>query len=265
MGNNRVRYDRGAWIPLLNQCTSTLAKPSKLSHHRVVTFMKRYRNLGLLDTLLALSTDPGGMMTHLLQERSPPPYLSVIPLMLFMVLVAPTLYYQHQMQMNALDGPLGYSLAITTLITFVTFNLFITILLRILAVEARTLKVFATSLYALTPLIPFMLGFYLANYMVTGDLAVLRFLSSGTASYDDWLTPLFPTATKGALVICVAVFTYGIKALGSTSTLSALMLTAVCIPVLVGAFAVAITIANAVFPDTGIEVFRFLRNFVVNP
>jgi hypothetical protein len=63
----------------------------------------------------------------------------------------------------------------------------------------------------------------------------------------------------------VAVFTYGIKALGSTSTLSALLLTALCIPVLIGAFAVAITVANSAFPDTGIEVYRFLRNFVAAP
>jgi hypothetical protein len=185
--------------------------------------------------------------------------------MLFATLIAPPLYYQRQMQMNLLDGPLGYSLAITILVTFITFNFFTAILFRVLALKAPTVKVFATSLYALTPLIPFMLGFYLANYMVTGDLAVLRFITSGSASYDDWLTPLFPSATRGALIVCVAVFTYGIKALGSTSTLSALLLTALCIPVLIGAFAVAITVANSAFPDTGIEVYRFLRNFVAAP
>ena len=254
-----------AWIPLPIPCTSTLAKPSKLSHDGTVAFMKTYRNLGLLDTLLALSTDPGGMMHHLLKERSPPPYLLVIPVMLVAVLVAPCIYYQRHMQMVALDSPLAYSLAITILITFVTFNLFITILFSILTVNSHPLKICATSLYSLTPLIPFMLGFYLANYMVTGDLTILGFLSSGTASYDDWLTPLFPTATKAALVVCVAVFTYGVKALGSTSTLSAVTLTALCIPVLVGAFAVAITVANSLFPDTGIEVFRIFRNFVITP
>lgn len=51
--------------------------------------MKRYRNLGPLDTLLALPTDPAGMMHHLLMERSSPPYLPLIPVMLFATLIAP--------------------------------------------------------------------------------------------------------------------------------------------------------------------------------
>jgi hypothetical protein len=227
--------------------------------------MKNYRKLGLFDILLALPTDPAGMMRHLLCERKSPPYLGFIPPVLVAVLAGPPLYYQHSLELNPLQAPLFLSIVFTLLVTFVAFNLFTTILFKTLALEVTPIKVFANSLYSLTPLIPFMLGFYMVDYLVSGEFAILRFLASGVANYDNWLTPLFPTAMKGALCICLAVFSYGIKALGSTTTFSAFVLTSLCIPVLVGAFLVALTLANTIFPDSGVEVFRFFRSFVVAP
>lgn len=242
--------------------TIRLAKPMNLGHHEGGTDMKHYGKLGLLDVLLALPSDPAGMMRHLLRERKTPPFIGWLPLLLVLILASPPLYYQHSLGMNLMERTVVASIAFTTIVTFLAFNLFTTVLFKVLAINVTPIKIFANTLYALTPLIPFMLGFYLADYIVSGELALLRYMASGIISYDDWLTPLFPTAMKLTLCICLAVFAYGIKALGTTTTLSAFALMLLCLPILVGAFLVAVTLANSLFPDTGIEVFRFFRSFV---
>jgi hypothetical protein len=58
------------------------------------------------------------------------------------------------------------------------------------------------------------------------------------------------------------LFVNAVKAITNSKLVSALSMTVLAIPVLIGSFAVSLTISDAFFTDTGIEVYRFFTNLL---
>lgn len=218
---------------------------------------RKKRNLTLLDILISLPTDPRGMMQHLLIERERPPYLFLSPIALLLVLVAPAMYQRHLLETAPPDMALIYSTSLTCVLTLIAFVLFMSVLMRILAIKASVGSVFATTIYSLLGLVPVMCAFYLVNFSVAGELSILTFLCTGQYRVEDWSIPLFHIAVKVGAAFCFWLFLNGVKALGKTSFLSAFSTTLVALPVLAGSFAAALTVANNTFPETGATVQRF--------
>lgn len=217
----------------------------------------RKKKLGLLDILLSLPVDPAGMLRHVLLERRTPPYIAAIPIALVLVLVAPCLYFQYRVRMYPPDAQMGLAVTTTSALTILLFVFFTTVLLKLLLIKARPIQVLAATLYSLASFIPFMLAYYLLNFLASGRLTILAYLASGTSNQDDWVIGLFPVTVRFATVSCFFIFANAIRVLGSAKTMSAISTAVLAIPVVVGAFAVSITVTNILFRDTGIQVYRF--------
>jgi len=215
------------------------------------------KKLSLLDTLVSLPVDPSGMMRHLLQERRVPPYLILAPVSTLMVLVAPTLWYQHRFQTHLALPQVFAATALTTVMTLLCFSFFMSVLFKLLLLDVSMFKIIAAVLYSMAGLIPFMLAYYLGNYLASGSLTILRFLSTGRIDSEDWFVGLFPTCAKVALSFSFFLFIQAIRSITNSKMLSAVSMAALGIPVLIGSFAVSLTISDAIFKDSGIEVYRF--------
>jgi hypothetical protein len=220
------------------------------------------KKLSLLDILLSLPTDPSGMMRHLLLERRNPPHTLTALIATLLFLVGPSLYYRHSLGIEMAQPEVEPSLWCAAAVTLLSFILFTTVLLRLLAFPVSVTRVMAATFYSLAGLIPFMVALYLTSFLATGSLTILGYLSTGHYREGDWLVKSFPTWTKVGAAFVLYLFTNAIRALGNTKTISAVAIVIFTIPIMIGAFMVGLTVANAIFPDTGIVDYRFFLSFI---
>lgn len=241
-----------------------LVSPNReeVAHNRGQVMIGTKKKLSLLDTILSLPADPAGMMRHLLRERRVPPYMVLAPLCTFLVLVAPTLWYQHQLNLHPVIPAVTYAIASTVVLTLLSFSFFMAVLFKVLLLEVSAWKLIAASLYSIAGLIPFMLAYYLGNFLASGELSILRFLATGRIDSPDWFLHIFPTCAKVALSFSFFLFVNAVRAVTNSKTTSALSMSVLAIPVLIGSFAVSLTISDAFFKDTGVEVYRFFTNLL---
>lgn len=223
--------------------------------------MKSYqRKVGLLDLLTSSILDKEGTMRHLLVERTNPPYIILSCLALFFVLVLPCLIYQYQNELPPPEASLVYALLTMLSISFVFFVISTTIMLRILGISAPIIKVIAAIMYSLVAVIPIMLGYYIANYAINGELTILAFLCTGQTSEGDWLLGLFPLLIYLAMALGFLVFSGAIRAIGKTPAITAFLLSLLCIPLLIGSFIIGTTCAEALYPDTSLRIGTFFSS-----
>jgi hypothetical protein len=220
------------------------------------------KKLSLLDTIISLPTDPAGMMRHLLRERRVPPFMILAPLSTFLVLVAPTLWYQYRLHTQPVEPRLAYAITSTVILTILSFSWFMTVLFKVLLLDVSSWKMMAASLYSIAGLIPFMIAFYLGNLLASGELSVLRFFATGHIDSPDWFLGIFPTCAKVALAFVFFLFVNAVRAVTNSKTISALSMSVLAIPVLIGSFAVSLTISDAFFKDTGLEVYHFFTGLL---
>jgi len=223
------------------------------------------KKLSLLDTIISLPVDPAGMMRHLLVERRVPPYLLICPLATLTVLVAPSLWYRHHMQIHSGLPHLTWAVSMSALCTILFFSFFMSVLLKILLLNVSSIKVLAAAVYSMTGLIPFMLAFYLGNFLTSGKLSVLRYLSTGRVDGTDWFVRLFPVCAEVALAFAFLLFANALRAVTNSKLISAISLSVLGVPVLIGSFAMSLTIADSIFPETGVEVYRFFTSLIADP
>jgi hypothetical protein len=222
------------------------------------------KKLSLLDTIISLPIDPAGMMRHLLRERRYPPYLVLAPLATFLVLVAPTLWYQHYRGIQSTIPEINYSISMTVVLTLIWFSLLMSVLFKLLLLKVSPGKIWAASLYCVSGLIPFMLSFYLGNFLASGHLSILELLATGYYKESDWFLGLFPTCAKVALAFSFFLFVNATRALTNAKLVSAFSMAVLGVPVLIGSFVVSLTISDVIFQDTGVEVYRFFTH-LLNP
>lgn len=222
------------------------------------------KKLSLLDTLISIPIDPAGMMRHLLKERRYPPYLVLAPLSTFFVIVAPTLWYQHYIGGQSSSPELNYAITVTVVLTLIWFSLLTSVLFKLLLLDVPPGKIWAASLYCLASLIPFMCAYYLGNFLASGHLSILGYLATGRADSSDWFLELFPTCATFALAFSFFLFINAVRALTNTRFISAFSISVLALPVLVGSFVVSLTIADIIFQDTAMEVYRFFTH-ILNP
>lgn len=220
------------------------------------------KKISLLDVLISLPIEPEGSMRHLLRERRFPPHLLLVPLCTLLVLVGPALWYQYRIQLHAVIPELQSSIAVTVILTILSFSFFMSVLLKLLLLNVSMFRVLAAVLYALAGLIPFMLAYYLGNFLASGEMTVLKYFATGQVESHDWFIEIFPICAHVALAYSFLLFVYGMKALTESKTLSALSMSVLGIPILIGSFAVSLTVADFIFRDTGIVVYRFFTGLL---
>lgn len=215
------------------------------------------KKLSILDILLSLPTDPSGMMRNLLLEQKRPPYLLLAPIATIAILVGPALYHQYSLDIQTAEPDKVRSLWCATGVILSTFIVFATILLRLLALPVTVARVAAATFYSLAGLIPFMVALYLTNFLASGSLTIANYLSTGYHREEDWVVASFTKWAQVAVVFVLFIYANAIRALANSRLLSAIAITLLHFPIMVGAFMVGLTVANAIYPDTGIMDYNF--------
>jgi hypothetical protein len=259
-----LTHEKSLETSQLKRGSTLLVSPNheKVAHNSWRFMISTKKKLSLLDTLLSLPTDPSGMMRHLLRERRSPPYLILAPLATFLVLVAPTLWYRYQKNLHPLHHEVAYSITSTVALTLILFSFFMSVLFKVLLLDVSSWKIVAASLYSIAGLIPFMIAYYLGNFLASGELSVLRFLATGRIDGPDWFIRIFPTCAKVALGFSFFLFINAVRAITNAKTISALSTSILAIPVLIGSFAASLTISDVFFKNTGVDVYLFFTNLL---
>jgi hypothetical protein len=95
-----------------------------------------------------------------------------------------------------------------------------------------------------------------------GRLSILQFLTTGYARPNDWLLQMFPNLFKLFCLLSFVVFGNCIRAIYRSSITSAVLIAAVCIPLLLGSFIVALSLTEVCFAGSSDQVITFFRSFV---
>jgi hypothetical protein len=229
--------------------------------------MSKYeRRMGLFDLFMSSVLDRQGTMDHLLIERPHPPYIISSLVGLFAVLVLPTLVYMHRSAVAPVNKDATWAIVLCLGVAFLVFTLCTTILLRILGISAPLIKVIAANVYSLTATIPLMIAYYVANFALQGEFTILSFFAHGQPAADDWLIEMFPWLVYFACLLIFLVFINAIRAVGNTPKSTAVMLSLLCLPLLVGSFTVGATLASQVFPgDAASQVWNFFPSLIEVP
>jgi hypothetical protein len=215
----------------------------------------------LLDIFLAIVVDPRGTMRELLHWHEGPPHVFAALFLFCTVVITPPLLYQPD---GIIDQKviLGlYSTLATVFITLALTTFFVTMFFRALHLPSSPSTVFASIVYASAPITTLMGGVYLINYLLEGRLSILQFLSTGYARPDEALLLMFPNLIKIFCFLAFILFAGGVRALYRSSAVSAYLIAATCIPLLLGSFLVAASLTEACFPGSSEQVIGFFRAF----
>jgi hypothetical protein len=228
--------------------------------------MKRYsRDMTMLDTVMTSITDPMGSMEHLLRERETPPFIVSSCVVLLLVLLVPTLIYQYRYDLQPMQVEVTYALIITLSITFVFFVLFEIILLRVLGVSAPAIKVLATTVYALTPFAPLMVGYYVFNWVAIGSLTITGYFVSGRRVHGDWFLSYFPNFVLLGLFCSFLVFSAGIRVIGKMGLPTGLIMGVFAIPLVLGGYFIGASCAESLYPGTAVMVTKWIVQLTQTP
>jgi hypothetical protein len=223
---------------------------------------KRNRPPGILDILISALADPRGTMRHLLVASKSPPHLITSLFFLGCIVVAPPILYSPDGTIETTHVNLLVATLLTALLTLVLAGFFQSMATRALGAQQSIFSLFCAMTYSLTPFVTVMTFFYVATYWAQGHISVLQFLTTGFASQHDMLVQFFPTMVKLTCVACFILFANGIRALMSSSLSSAALIAAICVPLLMGSFVVALSIEELMLPGVSSKVVDFFATFL---
>ena len=219
------------------------------------------KKMTLLDTVLSTIADPSGTMRHLLLERDNPPYLLRTLMALFAVIILPSFIYRYHFGINTSDPSFERAVALSTLLTFIFFPLFMVLFLRVMGVTAPVIKIVAIWIYSLTPTIPFLLAYYALDYALFGQFTILKFFTTGSGKKVNWVVTEFPFFIKLTLLMCALVFSSGLKALGKHTMSSSIVMSLSSLGLLTISFWIGVTCSEVIFPNTAPRVTKFFSSF----
>jgi hypothetical protein len=222
----------------------------------------RRRRPRLLDVLVSILIDPRGTTNDLLNWYEGPPHVIACLFLFCSAVIAPPLLYQPDETLSQAAIVALYATLLTTLLTLALTTCFVTMLFRALRLAPSIEASFAALVYSSAPIITLMGGMYLTNYLMEGNLSILQFLSTGYTRQNDWLLQMFPNLFKIFCLLSFIVFANCIRAIYRSSVTSAGLIAAVCIPLMLGSFIVALSLTEVCFAGSSEQVIAFFRSFV---
>lgn len=200
-------------------------------------------------------------MRLLLVDSKFPPHLITSVFFLGCVVIAPPILYTP-------DGTIGTpqitNLVATSLAIFLTLlfaGFFQSMTTRALGSQLTTFPLVCAMIYSFTPFVSVMAFYYAATYWTQGHISVLQFLTTGFVSQHDALVQFFPTVCKLTCLVSFTLFTNGIRALMRSSLSSAILVAAICVPLLMGSFIVGLSIEELILPGISEAVIHFFAAF----
>lgn len=222
----------------------------------------RVKKIGLVDTLFSPFVDARGTMENLLVVQKRPPYLLVSLFLFTLLFLAPPFMYEPGVGLRNIDLQPFLPILQASYITLTLTTCFVAMLLNAIGVPQPILVVFGALVYATTPFISFMTIVYVANYFLAGQLTILFFLMSGHTDPTDWLVVQFPLLFKVCCLISFWVFSNAMRVVTRGSVTSAILMAAMCIPFLLGSFALSVYVTEINFPGSAPRVLSFFTSFV---
>jgi len=223
---------------------------------------KRIRPPGLLDILVSALVDPKGTMRLLLVDSKFPPHLITSVFFLGCVVIAPPIFYTP----DGIVGTTQVTHLVETLMTiFLTLFLaafFQSMTTRALGGQVAMFSLTCAMIYAFTPFVSVLAFFYASTYWTQGHISVLQFLTTGFVSQHDALVQFFPTACKLTCLVSFVLFANGVRALMRSSLSSAVLVAAICVPLLMGSFIVALSLQELMLPGLSANVIDFFGAFL---
>lgn len=222
----------------------------------------RRRRPRLLDVLVSTLIDPRGTTHDLLNWHEGPPHVLACLFLFCSAVIAPPFLYQPDGSISQAAMIALYATLLTTLITLALTTCFVTMLFRALRLSPSIDATFSALVYSSAPIITLMGAIYLTNYAMEGRLSILQFLTTGYARPNDWLLQMFPKLFKLFCLLSFVVFGNCIRAIYRSSITSGVLIAAVCIPLLLGSFIVALSLTEVCFAGSSEQVITFFRSFV---
>lgn len=221
----------------------------------------RNKKLGIFDALFSPFVDARGTMQNLLVDQRRPPHLFTCLFFLTCLVLAPPLMYSPGVGIGYENARSLAALLQVSILTLLLSTVFITLLLRVIGASQRPLSIFGALVYATCPFVSFMCLFYISNYITMGRLTVLSFLIWGQVDGDDWLVRQFPFLVKVFCFISFWVFANAIRVLTRSTLSSAALMSAVCVPLLLGSFVLALYCTELNLKGTSSGVIQFFNAF----
>lgn len=219
---------------------------------------------GLLDVLLSLLVDPRGTAKQLFGYGGRPPWVfTTLTLFMCTCIVAPLLYNPNPGIPTEQAKTLP-PVVMATLGTIVLTTFFLFVVLRVLNLPSSMYRAFASLIYSSVPFITTLAALLIVNKIANNDLSLLGSLVAAKAPEGRIIAAVFPTAIKIAAVCSLLVLAQALRSLTNSSGTVGLLLAIVTLPLLLGAFIVALTATELLFPDTSVDTIRLFSGYVSN-
>lgn len=222
----------------------------------------RVKKIGLVDTLFSPFIDPRGTMENLLVIQKRPPYILVCLFLFTCLFLAPPFMYEPGVGFKNVDIMPLLPVLQSSFITLALTTAFVAMLLNAIGSRQPLLVVLGALTYATTPFISFMTMVFLGNYLLRGQLTIIFFLMSGHVDPTDWLVGQFPMLFKCCCLISFWVFCNAMRVVTKASITSAILIAAICIPFLLGSFALSVYATEINFPGSAPRILSFFTSFV---
>jgi hypothetical protein len=218
---------------------------------------------GLLDALLSVTVDPRGTTSLLLNSPGSPPFgLTMLGLFLGLYVVAPLLYQGGSVSIISSLQSLAPVL-LASILTFLLASFFMVMGLQILGVRRSMRMTLAILAYCTSPLVSLMLLASAASLIMYGAPTVTMFLASGYAAPDDAVVQVFPYLLKITGLLSLVILTQALRSI-TTSSLTVSLLAALCsIPLILGAFVIALTLTDVAFPQSSPRTIALYQSMIL--
>jgi hypothetical protein len=217
---------------------------------------------GLLDALLSVTVDPRGTTSLLLNSPGSPPYgLTVLSLFLVLYVIAPLLHQGSGVSTIANLNSLAPVL-IASVLTFLFASFFIFMGLQVLGSPRPLRTTLAVLGYCTSPLVSLMLLAIAASFVMRGSPTVIMFLASGYAAPDDAVAQVVPYLLKITVLLSLMILTQAMRAITNSSLALSALAALCCIPLILGAFVIALTLTDKVFPQSSSRTIFMYQSMI---
>lgn len=110
-----------------------------------------------------------------------------------------------------------------------------------------------------------MVGYYIVNWLTIGHLSVVTYFVTGHRAHGDWFLTFFPYFINLGIFFAFLVFSAGMRVVGNMGIPTGLLMGVIALPLLLGAYFVGATCAEALYPGTVGSVTKWLWKFTQAP
>ena len=208
-----------------------------------------------------LLADPDSALEKLISKRHPW-YPVVAVAGLAAVIFAPILYFFGRYDFLETNAESIAGLAAILLATSLLFFLIAPPFLALFGTRFTTAEIATAFTYSISPLIPLVILYYAANYLLLGRQSGVLYVITGVRDAFDWLLPALPVLHVVGQILYVNVFFRTLASMRNLAPVYALMLAIMSAVPFYLSLAVVTHISGFLEPSLPRVIWRFLLLFL---